>query len=39
MYPRMWEKSGIPYSVLIDRLIQLGLDRYEDKKKNKTTYQ
>ncbi len=38
MYPKMWEVSGLTYSALIDRLIQLGLDRYADKKKNKTTY-
>ncbi len=38
MYPRMWEKSGIPYPDLIDRLIQLALDRHADKKRNKTSY-
>jgi len=27
MYPRLWEASGIPYSELIDRLIQLALER------------
>jgi D-alanine-D-alanine ligase len=32
MYPRMWEHSGIAYSELIDRLIQLALDRHEAKK-------
>lgn len=26
MYPRLWEESGIPYSELIDRLIQLALE-------------
>ncbi len=38
MYPRMWEQSGIPYAELIDRLIQLALERHADKQKNKTTY-
>ncbi len=38
MYPKMWEASGLAYSALIDRLIQFGLDRYSDKKKNKTVY-
>jgi D-alanine-D-alanine ligase len=38
MYPRMWEGSGIPYADLIDRLIQLGLERHADRQRNKTTY-
>jgi D-alanine-D-alanine ligase len=29
MYPRLWKESGIRYSELIDRLIQLALERYE----------
>ena len=32
MYPRMWEYSGIPYRQLIDRLIELALERHEQKK-------
>jgi D-alanine-D-alanine ligase len=39
MYPRMWEQTGLTYPALIDRLIQLALERYADKKKSKTTYQ
>ncbi len=31
MYPKLWEASGISYSELIDRLIQLALERYADK--------
>jgi len=38
MYPRLWEASGIPYPDLIDRLIQLALERYQDKKQNKISY-
>ncbi|MBI5029661.1 MAG: D-alanine--D-alanine ligase [Chloroflexi bacterium] len=38
MYPRMWEKSGLSYPDLIDRLIQLALERAADKRKSKTTY-
>jgi len=34
MYPKLWAASGLSYSDLIDRLIQLGLERHEDKKKN-----
>lgn len=34
MYPKLWAASGLPYPDLIDRLIQLGLERHEEKKKN-----
>jgi D-alanine-D-alanine ligase len=34
MYPKLWAASGIGYADLIDRLIQLGLERHADKKKN-----
>jgi len=34
MYPKLWEATGIPYPELIDRLIQLGLERHADKKQN-----
>ncbi len=29
MYPKLWEHSGLPYSELIDRLIQLAIDRFK----------
>ena len=32
MYPKLWEISGIPYTELIDRLIQLALERNEREK-------
>ncbi|MBZ5645789.1 MAG: D-alanine--D-alanine ligase [Acidobacteriia bacterium] len=35
MYPKLWAASGLSYPKLIDRLIQLGLERQADKKKNK----
>lgn len=38
MYPRLWEKSGISFSELIDKLIQLALERHKDKMLNKTEY-
>jgi D-alanine-D-alanine ligase len=34
MYPKMWAASGVPYPELIHRLIQLGIERHEDKKRN-----
>lgn len=39
MYPKLWEASGIPYSELIDRLIQLAIERHADKSRNLTSYQ
>jgi D-alanine-D-alanine ligase len=38
MYPKLWEASGLSYSDLISRLIELGLERYEDRARNKTSY-
>ena len=34
MYPKLWAASGVSYSDLIGRLIQLGLERHAEKKKN-----
>ena len=34
MYPKLWEATGLPYSQLIDRLIQFGLERHAEKKQN-----
>jgi D-alanine-D-alanine ligase len=34
MYPKLWAASGVSYPELIDRLIQLGLERHADKKRN-----
>lgn len=31
MYPKMWEASGLPYPKLIDRLIELALERHREK--------
>jgi D-alanine-D-alanine ligase len=37
MYPKLWAASGLNYSDLIDRLIQLGLERHSEKKRNQYT--
>jgi D-alanine-D-alanine ligase len=37
MYPKMWEHSGIPYPELIDRLIELALQRHAEKKATRFT--
>jgi D-alanine-D-alanine ligase len=34
MYPKLWAASGLSYPALIERLIQLGLQRHEEKKRN-----
>jgi D-alanine-D-alanine ligase len=34
MYPKLWGATGLPYPELIDRLIRLGIERHEDKKRN-----
>jgi D-alanine-D-alanine ligase len=35
MYPKLWAASGIEYPELIDRLIELGLERHADRKRNR----
>lgn len=34
MYPKLWEVSGLPFSELLDRLIRLGLERFQSRKKH-----
>jgi len=34
MYPKLWGATGLAYADLIERLIQLGIQRHEDKKRN-----
>ncbi len=38
MYPKLWEASGISYSELIDKLIQLAIERFNKEQNLKTTY-
>ena len=37
MYPKMWQSSGIPYSRLIDRLIQLARRRFHREQSLRTS--
>ena len=37
MYPKLWEASGLSYTKLIDRLIELALERFEKERKLKTS--
>lgn len=34
MYPMMWEKTGLSYRELVNRLIELALERHADKNRN-----
>ena len=36
-YPKMWAASGITYAAMLDRLIQLALEKHREKALNKTT--
>jgi D-alanine-D-alanine ligase len=38
MYPKLWEASGVPYSQLLDRLIELALERHAEKSHTRFTY-
>jgi D-alanine-D-alanine ligase len=37
MYSKMWAASGVPYPVLIDRLIALAIDRHAEKQQLRTS--
>lgn len=37
MYPKLWEASGLPYAQLMDRLIELAIERHDDKQRNRTS--
>ncbi|MBU2575682.1 D-alanine--D-alanine ligase [Patescibacteria group bacterium] len=39
MYPKLWEASGLSYSKLLDELIQLAMQRTQEKSKLKVSYQ
>jgi D-alanine-D-alanine ligase len=37
MYPKMWEHSGLPFPRLLDRLIDLALERHQSKRATRFT--
>lgn len=39
MYPKLWEVSGLSYTELIDRLIQLAIERFERDQRLKTSFE
>ncbi len=37
MYPKLWEASGLPYAELVDRLIELAIERHSERSDLKTS--
>jgi D-alanine-D-alanine ligase len=37
MYPKMWAASGLPYPALIDRLVELALERHDRRNRHRRT--
>ena len=38
MYPKLWEASGLPYAALVDRLIELAVERKADRDRTEHEY-
>ena len=38
MYPRLWQASGLSYPALLDRLIELALERHRGRAGLERTY-
>ncbi len=38
MYPKLWEATGIPYAALIERLIELALERHSAEQRIETSF-
>jgi D-alanine-D-alanine ligase len=36
MYPKLWEASGLAYPQLIERLVELAIERFNDKQRSQT---
>ncbi|MBT6273248.1 MAG: D-alanine--D-alanine ligase [Chromatiales bacterium] len=39
MYPKLWAASGLEYGALIDRLIELALERHDEHQQNETSWE
>ncbi len=39
MYPKLWEASGLSYSDLLDKLIELAIERHEEKEQLKKSFE
>jgi D-alanine-D-alanine ligase len=38
MYPKLWEESGLPYPALVDRLVELALERKAERNRIERRY-
>jgi D-alanine-D-alanine ligase len=38
MYPKLWEATGLSYAELCDRLIELAIERHQDRTRSQTSY-
>jgi D-alanine-D-alanine ligase len=38
MYPKLWENAGLPYAKLVDRLIELALERKAERDRTEHRY-
>lgn len=38
MYPKLWEATGLPYAKLVDELLALGLERFDEKQRTVRTF-
>jgi D-alanine-D-alanine ligase len=36
-YPKMWEATGLPFPQVVDRLIELAIERHQEKARNETS--
>ena len=36
-FPKMWEATGIPFTKVIDHLIELALERHRERSRNETS--
>jgi D-alanine-D-alanine ligase len=39
MYPKLWEASGLPYPALVDRLVELALERKRDRDRTERRFE
>jgi D-alanine-D-alanine ligase len=38
MYPKLWEATGVPYPALIERLLDLAVERFAQEQRVETSY-
>ena len=38
MYPKLWEATGVPYPRLLDSLVDLALDRFQENQRSERIY-